>query len=337
MSRSGAPPAPVGGERRDLQRLAQLTWGDGARLSVDVAAHRVEFLYWGFFEPRPWRNYLHAHSFFEVCYAYSGHGTFRTGGQDHLVEAGTLFIARPGDVHEIVSSDDDPLSIHFWSYTLVPAARGTGQGDSAGRAIRAHGRELLEAFADPAAPVCSTSAGRVPALLELLTGEAARPGPAYDDVLRGLARTLVIDTARAVVDDPALAPHPDGSPLGDEQLARTMVRYLQDNYDRPVAVRDLAAQVHLSERHANRLFRGFTGTTIHAYLVRHRLEIAAQRLLEHGPSGKQVSIAEIARSSGYPDVRHFTTAFRQHWGVTPGIFRAGDGTAHLKTAEEDMS
>jgi AraC-like DNA-binding protein len=362
---------------RDIELLHSV------RIGVDVADHRAEFLYWGFYEPRPWRNFLHTHSFFEICYAYSGRGTFRTGEREYTVDSGTLFVARPGDVHEIISSTDDPLCVHFWSYTLIPASirtqrnirphgdpvlgtestdpasavaaqgsvssghgsgsSGHGSGTTApgsgatttsshGEGMTDHGRRLLETFASPATPVLSTAATRVPALLDILAREAAQPGPAFHEVVNRLAGMLVIETARAVVDDPTLAPSPEAAlPARDEQVARTMVRYLQDNYDRPVAVRDVAAQVHLSERHAGRVFRSFTGTTVHGFLVRLRLEIAAQRLLERTAQKSSRSITEIARSCGYPDVRHFTTVFRRHWGVTPGIFRSGNGTAHIET------
>jgi AraC-like DNA-binding protein len=311
------------------------------RIGTDVADHRAEFLYWGFYEPRPWRNFLHTHSFFEICYAYSGRGLFRTGEREYTVDSGTLFVARPGDVHEIISSTDDPLCVHFWSYTLIPAPvrmslRQPGPDTDSGNPpttgmMTDHGRRLLETFASPTTPVLSRSATRVPALLELLAREAARPGPAFGEIVGRLAGMLVIETARGIVDDPSLTPSPGTAlPARDEQVARTMVRYLQDNYDRPVVVRDVAAQVHLSERHAGRVFRAYTGTTVHGFLVRLRLEIAAQRLLERTVPKSPASIMEIARSCGYPDVRHFTTAFRRHWGVTPGVFRAGNGTAHVE-------
>ena len=306
---------------------------NAVRIGVDVADHRAEFLYWGYYEPRPWRNYLHTHSFFEICYAYAGRGVFRTGERDYAVDKGALFIARPGDVHEIVSSSDDPLCVHFWSYTLVPSRSVRTAVEASGHVGAADpGRALLEAFAGPGGRVLSTSVGRIPGVLELLTQEAGAPGPAFKEVVSSLAAILVVDVARAVVDDPVLVRSPyvgRSSATREEQLARTMVRYLQDNYDRSVAVRDVAAQVHLSDRHAGRLFRTYAGTTIHGFLVRQRLEIAAQRLLARESPRARTSIAEIARSCGYPDVRHFTTAFRRHWGVTPGVFRSGNGTAHL--------
>jgi AraC-like DNA-binding protein len=291
---------------------------NSARIAVSVGGHRAEFLYWGVHEPGPWRNYLHLHSFYEVCYAYSGSGVFRSGGHVHEVAAGTLFLARPGDVHEIVSDEADPLAICFWAFTLIPAR------DSAAQ-------PLLEAFGSPGAPVLSRDVGEVPALLEMLATEAGEPKSGFDDMASALSRALLVDTARAFVAHPALTPAPHVEPGGQaEQLVETMRRYVQDNYGRPVSVRDVVAQVHISERHANRLFRQHTGTTIHAYLTRYRLEVASQRLVDGSRS-----IKEVAHACGYPDVRHFTTAFRRRWGVTPGEVRARNGTTHLPRHDPD--
>ncbi|MBO0880788.1 MAG: helix-turn-helix transcriptional regulator, partial [Mycobacterium sp.] len=104
---------------------------------------------------------------------------------------------------------------------------------------------------------------------------------------------------------------------------------LHDNYERELRVRDVAAQVHMSERHASRLFRQATGTPIRAYLQRLRLDVAATLLAE-----RELSVKEIAHSCGYPDVRHFTTAFRLHHGMTPAAFRAASGTRFTDPARQ---
>jgi AraC family L-rhamnose operon transcriptional activator RhaR len=286
-----------------------------------VAGHRAEFLNFGFFEPQPWRNFWHSHSFFEICYAYTGRGVYRVGEVAHPVEAGDLFVARPGDVHEIVADDADPLGIHFWAYTLVlqPPRRRAAVLE---RDVAAD--ELLHAFASSSAAAVTRTVGKVPTLLELLSREAATPLPAFNEAVRALASTLIIDTARAIVGASPLPPVVDPGSR-DEQVARTIVQYLEDNYDRPVHVRDVVAQVHLSERHANRLFRSAMGTTIHAYLASYRLEVAAQLLVEPG----EAAIKEVAHSCGYPDVRHFTTAFRRRFGLAPAAFRARNGTTFV--------
>lgn len=276
-------------------------------LAVKLGSFSARLRGWGFFEPVWWRNYLHVHSYFEICYAWQGRGLFRINGVDYPVNAGEVFVAKPDEPHEIISSEDDPLGIYFWSYTLVPPPSPTEQGD-----IDA----LLYAFMDsrrwvhPSPPMQRT--------LELLTEEIVRREPGYAQAIEALVSKLLLDTARAVTDVIS-----SGQPEHNvnEALVRDMVRYLHDNYSRAIRVRDVAAQVHLSERHTNRLFRQVMGVSIKEYLTNFRLEIAAQLLLN-----RQSSVTEVAYATGYHDVRYFITLFRQHTGFTPAAFQRREGT-----------
>lgn len=285
-------------------------------LSLSLGSFHSEILGWGFLGQRWWRNYLHTHSFFEICYAFAGQGLFRINEQDYQVRQGQVFVARPGEVHEIISSQDQPLGIYFWSHTL------TQRRDSPPAPTALD--ELLQAFLT--APCCVSE--RVPAMqrtLELLTEEVMRKEPGYLQALEGLAVKLLLDTARAVVElpsQPARAETSSRSPA--EALVQVIIRYLRDNYHRPLTIRDLAAQVHLSERHTSRLFHSIMGVSILEYLTTLRLEIAAQLLLE-----RQMPIKEIAQATGYPDVRYFTTLFHQHTGLTPAAFRLRGGTSFV--------
>nr|MBA3710592.1 AraC family ligand binding domain-containing protein [Planctomycetota bacterium] len=82
---------------------------------VTLGSFTAEVLGWGFIGTKPWRNWLHSHTYYEICYAYAGRGRFRMLGVDHAVERGQVFVAKPGEEHEIISSRRDPLGIYFWS------------------------------------------------------------------------------------------------------------------------------------------------------------------------------------------------------------------------------
>ena len=278
-------------------------------LVVQVGGFTSQMRGWGFFEPEWWRNYLHVHSFFEVCYAFAGRGLFHINGVDYTVQAGDVFVAKPDEPHEIVSSDTDPLGIYFWSYTLIPPAERHSDADT-----------LLHAFLTSKRWV----SGDVPAMqrtLDLLTEEIVRREAGHEQVVSALVTKLLLDTARAVTDVPAAGENAH-DPTG--ALVQDMVRYLRDNYQHPVLVRDVAAQVHLSERHTNRLFRRVMGQSIKSYLTRYRLKIAAQHLVNHS-----MTVSEVAYATGYRDVRHFITQFRKHTGLTPAAFRDEGGTRFL--------
>jgi hypothetical protein len=93
--------------RRRFLELNQLS------LALPLGDVTCEILGWGFLGERWWRNYLHVHSFYEVCCAFDGEGVFRINGEEHVVRAGDLFVARPTEPHEIVSSEDAPLGISW--------------------------------------------------------------------------------------------------------------------------------------------------------------------------------------------------------------------------------
>lgn len=284
-------------------------------LPFTLGGYGGEFLNWGHIDPRPWRNYLHTHSFYEVCYAYAGSGTFRTGGADLPVVAGDLFIARPQDAHEILAEGPDPLGIAFWAYTLVPR---DGEANSPVDA-------LLAAFGT-AREVVGRAGSAVPLTLHLLEEEIAHPRPGYLQAIDALACKLLLDTCRAVVDLPATAlelPLPHTTPA--QRTAQRIATYLRDNAGRPLTVRDVAAQVHLSERHTERLFRAVMGVSILDYLTAFRMERAAALLLE-----RRLSVKEIAHAVGYSDVHYFTTLFHRHRGMPPATFRRKNGTRNVE-------
>jgi AraC family L-rhamnose operon transcriptional activator RhaR len=286
-------------------------------LSVRLGNFTGETLYWGVMEPQWWRNYLHIHTFFEVCYAFCGRGTFRMPDTLYEVQAGEVFVARPGEPHEIISSEDDPLGIYYWSYTLVPCR--DRQPDE--REIDV----LLDAFALSNRWV-SRQTGEMEATLKLLTEEIARKQPAYRRAIEGLVAKLFLDTARAVVDTSCtLDPVEPRARSSGEAAAQSIVRYLRDNYARPLSRRDVAAQIHLSERHTSRLFTRAMGVSVMDYLTSLRLETAAQMLLD-----PHLSIKEVAQATGYPDVRYFTTVFRRCMGLTPGAYRREGGTRFVQ-------
>ncbi len=279
------------------------------RVKVPIGAFTCEVLYWGYYDPKWWRNYLHEHSFFEVCYVYAGAGTFRLKGHVLSVHPGDVFVALPGDPHEIIADETNPMGIYFWAYTLVPK-----QGQSAPV------DPLLQAFthSQQATRHCPS----LERVLELLIDEIYERQMGYTEAIRALTSKLILDTARAVTNlDTAEEPDPINPNL---QISQQIVRYLQDNFNRPVRIRDVAAHVHLSERHTNRIFRQIYQLSIKEYLIQYRLQVAKQLLLNAG-----VSIREVALHTGYQDNRYFATVFRQRTGVSPSEYREGRGTSFL--------
>jgi len=285
-------------------------------LRLRVGSYSVEILNWGYLGQCWWRNYLHTHTFFEICYAFGGRGTFEILGTVHDIRAGHVFVAKPSEAHEIICSREKPLLICFWSYTLVP--------DRQRRPEHAEVDALLDAFVQSKKWVSDSATGMA-RTLDLLTDEVVHRHAGFASSVEALATKLLLDTARAVTDVPTTDAQTTPARTHTDAAVQTAERYLRDNYSRPIGVRDVAAQVHLSERHISRLFAKATGMSIMDYLTKVRIDTAAQLLLS-----QQLPIKQAAAHVGYPDVRYFTTLFRRRTGMTPGLFRQSSGTTFHK-------
>jgi AraC family L-rhamnose operon transcriptional activator RhaR len=85
----------------------------------------------------------------------------------------------------------------------------------------------------------------------------------------------------------------------------------------PWTLTELADALHVAPRYLVRLFKAATGLPPIAYLARHRIELAAARLLHTDDP-----ISRIGESVGWPDPNYFARRFRAHYGVTASTYRA---------------
>lgn len=95
-----------------------------------------------------------------------------------------------------------------------------------------------------------------------------------------------------------------------------LLETLRDSLHERWQVVDMASLVDLSPFHFSRAFKTAFGVPPHAYLTQLRMEAAA-RLLRR----THRTVADIAQATGHPSPAHFAQRFRQHWGVSPSIYR----------------
>lgn len=83
-------------------------------------------------------------------------------------------------------------------------------------------------------------------------------------------------------------------------------------YMHPLTVQELADRLGLDRSYFSAIFKARTGLPPVQYLIRHRMETAAELMLRHG---ERPSTA--AASVGYPDLYHFSKLFKAHFGLSP--------------------
>ena len=95
------------------------------------------------------------------------------------------------------------------------------------------------------------------------------------------------------------------------------VQYIAEHYSETVELSKLAELSGLSEGHFCRVFKQYTHMRPVEYITNLRIERAKDLLLERPP----LTVAEIAKQTGFSSPSYFSKTFRDKTGVTPETYR----------------
>jgi len=280
---------------------------NGSPNRLPIGSGKVELLHWAY-EANLASNGLHRHTYFEICLVGRyGQGTFYEPSGAHTLAPATLFVARPGAMHQILNTAK-PFMELYWVSIGWSCSDQTPRSD-AERAIRA--------FVDSDICVAHEQTA-VLALWEALSLTAsAHWGIGSPELASSLTKALVLAIAQAL--SPLELAEIRDDPTRPGRLAATLaVRYIADNMNRPLSLREIASHVNVSTRQLTRLFSTFTGTSPAQYIRVMRLDRASALLTR-----TEFPIKEISHQVGFSEVQYFTRCFTSHFGVPPAAFRQG--------------
>jgi AraC family transcriptional regulator len=136
--------------------------------------------------------------------------------------------------------------------------------------------------------------------------ESAEPlGRLYGD---GLGLALAAHLLRGYAPANGICP---GATLSRRRLARVF-DYVHANLASDLSLAELAAMAALSPTHFKTLFKKTVGMPVHQYVIRRRVEFAAE-LLQSGDA----SLADVALQAGFANQSHMARCMRRLLGVTP--------------------
>ncbi len=102
------------------------------------------------------------------------------------------------------------------------------------------------------------------------------------------------------------------------------IDYIADHLHCKITLSELAAHVDLNPSYLSRLFKRETGSTISDYIMRTKLETAANMLIY-----SDYTSTEIASILAFSDQSYFTELFHKYMGVTPKKYQS----MHLREIE----
>ena len=92
--------------------------------------------------------------------------------------------------------------------------------------------------------------------------------------------------------------------------------FIEAHYHEAISLRDVAQEVGFSPTYLTELVKRKTGITVNRWIIKRRLIAACTQLLQ-----TDNSIEFIAESVGYINQTHFFSQFRQHYEMTPKVWR----------------
>ena len=229
---------------------------------------------------------------YSATFIIDGKGTYTTCGKTYELEKGQGFIITPGVANSYTADSEHP-----WKYIFV--------------AFKGHDSEALlhNAGLNTENPVFSfpTDEETLSHLFRIHSAGKNLDTKGYDAL--GYFYIVISN----LVADFNSKHHYNRS---SEYYVRRALSYIDDHFTSNISVADVAEFVRIDRSHLFRLFIKHVGLSPSKYLTNIRLKRSVS-LMEN----KELSVNEIAISSGFYDFSHFSRVFSSVYGMSPGKYR----------------
>ena len=258
---------------------------------------------------------VHRHTYGELVIVTGGSGTHQTPNVDYPLNAGDVFYMPPGAVHGFTAS----AGMSIANIAFDPGIISPGVRRSLGALPGYHSVFHLVPYRNIGSAVRSrltldeAHLRTLLPLLDRMERESEIRTPGYEAILLGMTLELVTRICRIFSEIVSSADEPL------HRVARAASRIERD-FAKPLRLKDLAAEAHLSANHLLRLFRDAYGVSPIKRLALVRLDHACELL-----STTSLGISQVAEACGYPDQNYFTRAFRKETGLSPSRYRQESG------------
>lgn len=236
---------------------------------------------------------------YDLWLVLAGRGRGRLGDRDLELRAGSLLVFRPGDRGTFTQHPKDRLTVAYCHFEFVDPATS--------RPTRLPDDLLPEQF------IQTAELAQLAGLMQRLIRLRRDTHP-----LRQWEASAALAAALAEVyrQDALLAGRPA---LTVDPRVQDALDHIADNLHRRPTLAETAAAGSVSPSRLSRLFAEQLGTSFRSYVLEARLERAHQLLTE-----TSMSVTEIARALGYPELFLFSRQFRQRYGQPPTALRRAD-------------
>ena len=237
---------------------------------------------------------IHRASFpyYSLEFVARGQGTVRLQKRQYALQAGRLFCYGPGIRQQIATDPDQPLMKYFVDFAGTRA------------------RELVRA--------CHLAPGRA---IQVFAPHEIQAG--FDELIRNglkgtrfsarICATLLEFLVLKIAESQAPLEGIESQAFATYQQNR---QHIQDHFERLRSLAQITQERHVNAAYLCRLFRRYDHQSPYQFLLRLKMNLAADELQKPGALVKQV-----AERVGFSDPFHFSRAFKSVFGLSPDVFR----------------
>ena len=242
---------------------------------------------------------MHWHSHLEFDLVLEGCICGKAGGREIRAEAGEIFFANSGELHET----DATVSPIMRSVTVLLSDQ----------LLMEYGADL-ERYCF----VIEKGSSQEKELAERIL-RAARVYQKKEEffelelsiLLRQIC-LLLLKECRMEKENTAIC----GTEYRNVKKVKKAISYMEEHYDTAISVSQMADVMAMTPAYFSRFFKNSTGETFHRHLTRIRLN-HARTMLEQTEDG----MTEIAFACGFPNIKSFIEAFKKEFGCTPAKYK----------------
>lgn len=256
---------------------------------------------------------FHWHSELEIMYVERGSIVLYTDTEKHDCDAGGSLIIKGNAIHNATNRDDSEGSL----YSIIFAPE-LIFGRPGGMLWNKYWVPFMNAPIQ-VIELRNKIQWQKDALEDILTAidaiENHKQG--YEFAVKGALCSCIAKMTSNVVMPEGSRAHIDTT---DEKRLKTVLLYIRTHYSENITLDDISASANISKSECCRCFKRTLHQSPFEYLMRYRIHCASRRLCDTS-GNDDMSISELALSSGFNNISYFNKIFKKYMHCTPTEYR----------------
>ncbi|MBQ6455632.1 MAG: helix-turn-helix transcriptional regulator [Mogibacterium sp.] len=257
-------------------------------------------------------EFSHVHNDYEIYYCLEGTMHLMVGDEYVEMEKNQFTIVEPGVSHNTLYEPKHPKKYFILVFEKPEPVKGAAMTYSI---TDSYISEVIKRIDKTEGRTFSDTLG-CQWIIKALGTEMESDGPGHDDMIRAFYTQYLIHIFRNLDITVEDAEMKSERRTDNINLALELTRYMHENYNKNISIKDAAETFHISERHVGRIFDKYFGTSFKHTLNIYRINYSKNYLLD-----TDYSIEKIASLVGISSTRKFYELFREMEQMSASKYR----------------